>query len=993
MAQRKISSSRLSRNSSRCASVERLDIVEEEDEIPFRHFINKQEVLAEDETEDEHGSHSDSDDKIEGRKISFEKQNGTQSRDSRKMSDIDSKLPSRKTSAMNSASNSEGPSRRWSRHSSPTRGEILRMEDEMITVNRGGVDMTIPLNISHHIPPRLIGQLDEEGIMICDRMLNGGYTIQEILEYFKTYVPVKERIKRKLQEFTELTEKLKCGGVSESEKLRMLKDIMQGQNLSEKDFLDLMGTQFGDKTKAEMEEMLKSGKTMEEVLEHFQRQAEKEELKNKLQALLDNQDATTEEIFNALRDQLGAEDQAKVDEMLKRGLTMDQIINHFMNGGLDEGSSNEIPTSEEVNKKMRDNLKSKLQNLINDPNASTEDVFNAMRNNLSKEEQAKVDEMLKLGMSMDDIIKHFMAGGMDEDKEAKQRAKDELKTKLKNLLNDPNASTEDVFNIMKSQLGAEDQKKIEEMLKKGMTMDQIINHFMKGGMDEVKEESDFTRKMKELVGGKNLSEEEMLELMKSQLGEGSKAELEAMLAQGYSLQEVMDHFMTHGKTDEEEQNELKTKLENMINDPNASTEDVFNALRNQLGAADQAKIDELLKSGMTMDQIVKQFMEGGIEKLTESVPEESEFSKKMKELAGGKDLTEDEMLQLMKTQLGAGSKAELEEMLAKGYSLQEAMDYMMKHGKTEEEEQQVLAEKIRAVLEKDMSKMSKDEKLNFLKENLSDEAKAAMEDLLAQGYTMDEIIDLFKKHGNNLNAIDQELSNPSVNFEDEPPNAHLYANRDVFTVIDKDTVKSEIPYMSPSIKNLTFKQFIDKVQQLVKGKGLTHREILDIMEFRMGGVYLHEMKELRQNGATLQEIVEFFLKKDAAMRQQARRKARLEAQAKVDAWVDLKRKFVKSNWGVEMSYTFSDENGLHLVLGQVNEDSPAYECGVRSGDVIVMVNDWLITVMDRPQVALHLFQAGANIVKLGILKPNGKSHDIISFANGQNHNRNLIGAF
>ena len=91
----------------------------------------RQEVLAEDETEDEHGSHSDSDDKIEGRKISFEKQNGTQSRDSRKMSEIDSKLPSRKTSAMNSASNSEGPSRRWSRHSSPTRGEILRMEDEV----------------------------------------------------------------------------------------------------------------------------------------------------------------------------------------------------------------------------------------------------------------------------------------------------------------------------------------------------------------------------------------------------------------------------------------------------------------------------------------------------------------------------------------------------------------------------------------------------------------------------------------------------------------------------------------------------------------------------------------------------------------------------------------------------------------------------------------------------------------------------------------------
>ena len=45
----------------RCPSVERLDIVEEEEEdreAPFRHFINKQEVLAENETEEE-GSDSD----------------------------------------------------------------------------------------------------------------------------------------------------------------------------------------------------------------------------------------------------------------------------------------------------------------------------------------------------------------------------------------------------------------------------------------------------------------------------------------------------------------------------------------------------------------------------------------------------------------------------------------------------------------------------------------------------------------------------------------------------------------------------------------------------------------------------------------------------------------------------------------------------------------------------------------------------------------------
>ena len=796
--------------------------------------------------------------------------------------------------------------------------------------------MTIPLNITHHIPPKLIGHLDEEGILICDKMLKDGYTVQEIIEYFKTYVPVKDRIAEKFKQFTELTEKLKNGDVSDSEKMRMMKDIMEGQNLSEKDFLDLMGTQFGDKTKAEMEEMLKSGMSMSEVLEHFQRVKEKEELKEKLQSLLDGQNASTEEVFNALRNQLGAEDQAKIDEMLKRGLTMEQIIKHFMNGGMDEGASDEIPTVEQMKKKIKDDLKNKISNLLNDPNASTEDVFNAMMKNLNKDEQAKVEEMLKLGMTMDDIIKHFVSGGMDDDKQAreeKQKVKDELKGKLKKMLNDPNASTEEVFNTLRNQLPEEDQAKIDEMLKKGMSMDQIIKHFMKGGMDEKQEDNEFTRKMKELVGGKDLSEEELLELMKSQLGEGSKAELEAMLAGGMSLQDAMDHFMKHGKTQEQEQEELKLKLEKMLTDGNTNPEEAFSALRDKLSSEDQAKIDELLKSGMTMEDIIKKFVDGGIEgidQLNKELTTESEFAKQMKELSGGKDLTQEEMLELMKTKLGEDSKAKLEEMLAKGYTMEEAMNYMMKHGKTEEQEQKILADKIKAAM--DGKNMTEEEKLNFLKANLSDDAKKAMDELLAQGYTKEEIIELFKKHGNNLNAIDNELSNPNVEFDEEPPDAHLYANRNWFSVINREKVKTEVPYMSPAIKNLTFKQFIDSVQRLTKGAGLTHREILDIMEFRMGGTYLQELRELRDNGASLAEVVEHFLRKDAEMRKVARRKARLEAQAKVgichsfviamrkvliylhfsknnfilqvDAWIDLKRKFVKKKWGVEISYTF-----------------------------------------------------------------------------------------
>ena len=54
--------------------------------------------------------------------------------------------------------------------------------------------------------------------------------------------------------------------------------------------------------------------------------------------------------------------------------------------------------------------------------------------------------------------------------------------------------------------------------------------------------------------------------------------------------------------------------------------------------------------------------------------------------------------------------------------------------------------------------------------------------------------------------------------------------------------------------------------------------------------------------------------------------------------------------GKFMDSFFSKSHGLHLILDQVVENGPAWESGVRPGDVIVTVNDWLIVLMDRPQV-------------------------------------------
>ena len=43
---------------------------------------------------------------------------------------------------------------------------------------------------------------------------------------------------------------------------------------------------------------------------------------------------------------------------------------------------------------------------------------------------------------------------------------------------------------------------------------------------------------------------------------------------------------------------------------------------------------------------------------------------------------------------------------------------------------------------------------------------------------------------------------------------------------------------------------------------------------------------------------------------------------------------------------------MSLIIEAVTENGPAWKCGVVPGDVIVTVDDWLITVMDKPQVNL-----------------------------------------
>ena len=247
----------------------------------------------------------------------------------------------------------------------------------------------------------------------------------------------------------------------------------------------------------------------------------------------------------------------------------------------------------------------------------------------------------------------------------------------------------------------------------------------------------------------------------------------------------------------------------------------------------------------------------------------------------------------------------------------------MTHGKTQEQETSIFTRRMSILLEGPLRTLTDKEKVDKLKENLGKEAASMLEELLKNGLTAKHVLDLFLKHGNDVNSlVGDSFFIREISFPDEPEDAVAHKHRDVFSVIDREEAKKRITYMSPSGKTHIFGLFFEMVLDVVQDKGLTHREIMDLMRFRMGAGYAKEFDDLRKKGLTLQQIVDYFLKRDEETLAESRlvelncpldmlvsnsgwfQVAKLKAEARVDKRVYLKREYSKEKWGVSLTYTF-----------------------------------------------------------------------------------------
>merc|ERR1712179_857516 len=203
--------------------------------------------------------------------------------------------------------------------------------------------------------------------------------------------------------------------------------------------------------------------------------------------------------------------------------------------------------SEKEQKKMEKLLEGK-------EDLSDDEVLELMKNELGAESQKKMEELLKQGHSKKDVVKMMMQVGKSQEEETRDTAetmKHIMTSKKKNI----KMSQEELKQMLDERLDDESKAKMQEMLKSGVPLKDVLDHFAKQCDPPEEKLTEMEKKMQLMTEGRDLSNYQIYELMKEQMDAESRKKMEEMVKSGCPLEEVIEHFMKKGKTKEQAQNE------------------------------------------------------------------------------------------------------------------------------------------------------------------------------------------------------------------------------------------------------------------------------------------------------------------------------------------------------------------------------------------------------------------------------------------------------
>merc|ERR1712223_500907 len=141
------------------------------------------------------------------------------------------------------------------------------------------------------------------------------------------------------------------------------------------------------------------------------------------------------------------------------------------------------------------------------------------------------EEMLRCGCSQDEVIQHFM----NREKNKKGQKRNEFGRKIYELTKGKKLTKKELLCLMKNYLDEESLAKMEEMIKKGYPIEDVIDFFLKSGKTpeqalraktllKEKEKKEAAKKLREQIEGSNLSNDEILAILQLSMGDEDRWE-------------------------------------------------------------------------------------------------------------------------------------------------------------------------------------------------------------------------------------------------------------------------------------------------------------------------------------------------------------------------------------------------------------------------------------------------------------------------------------
>merc|ERR1711892_90474 len=336
----------------------------------------------------------------------------------------------------------------WARKISPAGIQYLKMEDEMEEIIRNGKLTMVPRKISDHIPAVPIHSVDR--FVVTEWNENLGLEDEE-LQIYKTPICDIYELHRHRWEFF---------GKMDFRKMMIL--VLDGDAwMNGMQKYELMKGLVSEKDQKKMEKMLKQGYSHDEIVEHFMDDAQKksgtQSLAKKMEKLLEGkEDLSEEEVIELMKNELGAESQKKMEELLKAGHSPKDVMKMMMQVG---------KTQEEESRDTAETMKHIMTSKKKNIKMTQKELEQMLDERLDDESKAKMQEMLKAGVPLKDVLDLF-AAQCDPPEEQLT----EMEKKMQQMTQGQELSNYQIYELMKEQMDSESRKKMEEMVKQAVLL-------------------------------------------------------------------------------------------------------------------------------------------------------------------------------------------------------------------------------------------------------------------------------------------------------------------------------------------------------------------------------------------------------------------------------------------------------------------------------------------------------------------------------------------